>query len=108
MNERIKQLRTYLHLTQQEFADRIKVKRNTVATYEMGRSTPSGAVVSLICTEFSVNEKWLRTGEGEPFLVKEPEQTLKSRLESALAKLDDNDWNSLKKLVTLIKENPHP
>ena len=48
MGERIKELRKALGLTQQEFADRIKVKRNTVATYEMGRTTPSDAAISLI------------------------------------------------------------
>ena len=41
MNERIKQIRKLSNLTQQEFADKIKVKRNTVATYEMGRSIPT-------------------------------------------------------------------
>lgn len=68
MNNRIKEVRTYFHLTQQEFADRIKVKRNTVATYEMGRTKPSDSGVSIICREFNVNEDWLRTGEGEMFM----------------------------------------
>lgn len=67
MNERIKKLRKALDLTQQQFADKIKVKRNTVATYEMGRSDPSDSAISLICREFNVNENWLRTGEGEMF-----------------------------------------
>lgn len=67
MNERIKKLRKALNLTQQQFADKIKVKRNTVATYEMGRSEPSDSAISLICREFDVNEDWLRTGEGEMF-----------------------------------------
>lgn len=67
MNERIKKLRKALDLTQQQFADKIKVKRNTVATYEMGRSEPSDSAISLICREFNVNEDWLRTGEGEMF-----------------------------------------
>ena len=68
MNNRIKQVRNYFHLTQQEFADRIKVKRNTAATYEMGRTKPSDSGVSIICREFNVNEEWLRTGEGEMFM----------------------------------------
>ena len=67
MNERIKKLRKALDLTQQQFADKIKVKRNTVATYEMGRSEPSDSAISLICREFNVNENWIRTGEGEMF-----------------------------------------
>lgn len=67
MNERIKEVRKSLGLTQQEFADRIGVKRNTVATYEGGRNIPIDSVVSLICKEFNVNEEWLRTGEGKMF-----------------------------------------
>lgn len=62
MNERLKKIRKALDLTQQEFANRIGVKRNTVATYEMGRSSPSDSAVSLICREFNVNENWLRNG----------------------------------------------
>ncbi len=66
-NTRIKQLRKALDLTQQAFADRLNVKRNTVATYETGKSKPSDAAVNLICREFHVNEEWLRTGSGEMF-----------------------------------------
>lgn len=62
MNERIKTIRINAGLTQQQFADRIKVKRNTVATYEMGRSIPSDSAIALICREFGVNENWLRNG----------------------------------------------
>ena len=56
-----------LDLTQQEFASRIGIKRNTIANYEAGRNEPIDSVISLICREFNVNEKWLRTGEGEMF-----------------------------------------
>lgn len=68
MNERIKTIRINAGLTQQQFADRIKVKRNTVATYEMGRSIPSDSAIALICREFGINEEWLRNGI-EPIYV---------------------------------------
>ena len=64
---RIKKLRKELDLTQQEFADKIGMKRNTVANYETGRNEPSASVISLICKEFNVNEDWLRSGNGEMF-----------------------------------------
>jgi len=67
VHERLKKLRKILDLTQQEFAERIGSKRNTVAKYETAANTPSAAVVSLICREFDVREEWLRTGEGEMF-----------------------------------------
>lgn len=72
MKDRIKALRKELGLTQEKFADRLGVKRNTIASYEIGRNDPIDAVISLICREFKVNEEWLRTGEGDMFL--EPEQ----------------------------------
>lgn len=67
MHERIKKLRKTLDLTQKEFGERIGVKPNTIATYEIGRNAPIDAVISLICREFGVSEEWLRTGEGEMF-----------------------------------------
>lgn len=67
MNERIKKLRRYFDLTQQEFADRIGVKRNTIANYEIGRNAPIDSVIALICREFSVRDEWLRDGTGEMF-----------------------------------------
>ena len=67
MNERLKMLRKALGLTQEEFAQRIGVKRGAIANYEIGRNVPVDAVYSLICKEFGVNPDWLRTGEGDMF-----------------------------------------
>lgn len=67
MNTRIKKIRKMLDLTQREFGERIGVKGNTIAQYELGRNNPVDSVLSLICREFNVNEEWLRTGKGEMF-----------------------------------------
>ncbi len=64
MRNRIKKIRREADLTQQEFADRLGVKRGTIANYELGRNIPIDAVISLICREFEINEEWLRTGKG--------------------------------------------
>ena len=64
MKDRIRKIRRDLDLTQQEFADRIGVKRGAIANYEIGRNVPTDSVVSLICREFGVNEEWLRDGIG--------------------------------------------
>lgn len=71
MNERIKELRKALKLTQQEFADRLNIKRGAIANYEVGRNEPIDAVISLICKEFNVNEEWLRDGTGDMFRAEE-------------------------------------
>lgn len=118
MKERLKLLRKTLHLTQQDFADRIGIKRNSLANYETGRNTPIDAIIVSICREFHVNENWLREGTGEIFqkltqdeqiatfigdLLKEEGDSFKRRLVSALAALDESGWNVLESLVDSMK-----
>ena len=67
IKDRIKELRKAKGLTQFEFADRLKVSRSNIASYETGKNELSGAAISLICRTFSVSETWLRTGKGEMF-----------------------------------------
>lgn len=67
MNARIRELRKNLGLSQTEFGERLGLKQTTIAGYETRGRTPIDAVVSLICREFSVNETWLRTGDGDMF-----------------------------------------
>lgn len=64
IGERIKQVRKAVGKTQQEFADVIGLKRNTIANYEIGQIQPSDRTIADICRVFSVSEEWLRTGAG--------------------------------------------
>ena len=64
LKDRIKAVRKHYHLTQAEFGDRISVKQATVAAWENNVRSPLDSAITLICREFSVNEHWLRTGEG--------------------------------------------
>ena len=100
MNERIKKLRKELKLTQQEFSDKLHIKRNTLANYEIGRNEPIDAVVALICKTYNVNEEWLRSGEGDMFLEL-PEEDEEAAYMSELLEDSDND------LYKLIKEIMH-
>lgn len=100
MNERIKALRKELKLTQQEFADKLNIKRGAVANYEIGRNEPIDAVVSLICKTFNVDEGWLRSGEGNMFLEL-PEEDEEAAYVSELLEDGEND------LYKLIKEIMH-
>lgn len=74
MNERLKMLRRFLDLTQQEFADRIGIARGNIGAYEVGKNAPSDAVIALVCREFNVNEEWLRDGVGEMFAPDVPNE----------------------------------
>lgn len=112
MNERLKKLRKALDLTQQEFADRIGIKRNSFANYETGRNTPIDAIIVSICREFNVNEDWLRDGVGDMFLptdrnaniakltkqlLNEESDSFKNRFVSMLANLTIEEWEFLER-----------
>lgn len=121
MNERLKELRKSLGLTQQEFAERLGIKRNAVANYEVGRNAPADMVISLICREFGVNETWLRTGDGPQFveltraeeiqkmvddIMRDHPEAFRRRFVTALAALDENGWIALEKFIdTFIDQN---
>ena len=62
MKDRIKQIRKEAGLTQEKFAERLGLKRQTIATYETGRSEPMDTIIFSICREFNINENWLRYG----------------------------------------------
>lgn len=120
MRERIKCLRKELKLTQQEFADKLKIKRGAIANYELGRNDPIDAVVTLICREFNVNEQWLRTGEGEMFntlsrdeevakffgemLMPAEGDDFKRRFISALARLNPEQWKMIEDVAVALTE----
>lgn len=87
VGSRIKEVRDFYGLTQQEFADRLRIKRGAVANYELERNAPIDAVISLICREFNVREAWLRDGTGE-MLEQLTEDEDRARFFGSLAKGD--------------------
>lgn len=117
MKDRFKELRKELNVTQQEFADKLKISRNFVAQIEMGSKVPSDRTINDVCREFNVNEEWLRTGNGDMFVpgikdkqisamladvMKSGEDSFRHRLVPALARLDDEGWDNLEKLIDMI------
>lgn len=74
MNSRIRTLRKALSLNQKEFAAKIGLKQSAVSYMEKNGSTITEQNIKVICSQFCVNEVWLRTGEGEMFLEVERTQ----------------------------------
>lgn len=68
MNERIKWLRNNLGLTQTGFAEKLNISQNYVWMMEKGERLPSNRTIKDICRIFNVDEVWLHTGTGEPFV----------------------------------------
>lgn len=119
MKDRIKKIRKELDLTQQKFADKLGVKRNTVGQWECGINAITDQVITSICREFNVNEDWLRTGQGEMFIKQTRDEQIasfigsvqsseddsfKKRFISMLSSLDESEWEVLEKMVIMLHE----
>lgn len=103
-NDRLKAARKKLGLTQQEFAEKLGIKRGAIANYEIGRNFPIDAVVTLICREFGINEVWLRTGEGgEDNMFTKVDAD--DRYSINLGKLSTTDNEMAQRMVNAISES---
>ncbi len=50
-----------------EWTGRLKVSKNTIASYERGETAPDADVLALYRSEFGIDINWIATGEGEMF-----------------------------------------
>lgn len=112
MKDRIKAVRKAKNLTQQRMADELGLKRNTIATYEIGATTPSDRTIADICRIYNVNEAWLRHGVEPMFRSRSREDEIASfmagllggegtdfqrRLVSVLARLTVDEWDLIER-----------
>lgn len=122
MHDRIKSIRKALGITGAEFAARIGITASSVSTMENGKSNPSEQTIRSICREFGVNEVWLRTGDGEPFLATDYDAELgdlvrtrllnrpmdfRRELITALLRFDPDgpEWQVLETIVRSVAES---
>lgn len=66
INDRIRELRGKLGLSQAAFGEKIGLSRDEVKNIEYKKTTPKEITIPLICEKYSVSEEWLRTGHGDP------------------------------------------
>ena len=114
MGERVKELRKALGLSGEKFGEKIGLKRNSLSQIETGKNNLSEQNILAICREFNVNEEWLRTGSGEMFkdmtldeeiisfvgdIQWDASNTFKKRFVSAIAKLNEEEWKVLEKII---------
>ena len=67
IHDRVKQIRQSTGLSQVKFAERLAVSSSYIADFELARKPIKERIIRLICTEFNVDERWFRTGEGEMY-----------------------------------------
>lgn len=117
--QRVKELRKELNLTLEKFGKPLGVGKTAISKIENGENSLTDQMIISICREYNASEEWLRSGEGEMFLpltrnqvitdfaadlIKE-EDSFRSRLIEALAKLSEDEWEVLEKIAKNLTEN---
>lgn len=107
MNERVHLIRKSLNLSRAAFGEKLGVSGDVINNLERGRVDVKDSMVKLICSIYSVDEAWLRTGEGEMFIpttrsqeiadfvgniLKGEEDNFKRRFVAMLARLNESEW----------------
>lgn len=103
MNNRLKELRQYLHLSQKEFGDKISITQNHISSLENGRRTLNDRTIKDICNTFGSSEEWLKNGTGEMMIdlvgqLDDVDPETKDMLRKILA-LKDEDKDKIKKII---------
>ena len=65
--ERVKAIRKAKEMSMEQFGERIgNISKSTISNIENGNRNLTDLMLKSICSEFNVNEDWLRTGAGGP------------------------------------------
>lgn len=70
INQRIKQLRETMKLSQVKFVKHISISPGHIASIELGNRNVPDRIIRLISLAYGVSEHWLKTGEGEMFTTR--------------------------------------
>lgn len=67
MNNRFKEIRKELNMTQKEMGSILGILNSTISDIEKGKANLTDRNITLICEKLAVSEEWLRFGTGEMF-----------------------------------------
>ena len=87
LGKRVKEIRSSLKMTQEEFGSKIGIKKNSLSQIESGKNSLTQQNIVAICKVFNVNESWLRTGEGDPFIKVSREEELQRLIDESMKEI---------------------
>lgn len=119
VNDRIKELRKQLNLTQTEFGDRLHVSRGVINNIDQNIVEPKPLFLDNVAATFNVNRLWLETGEGEMLadmsreekigrliadILDDSPESFRRRVFEILVDLDADGWKKLQDAAELLAD----
>lgn len=99
INERVREVRKSKGLTLEKFGQPLGLKKSALSVIENGINNASEQLIKSICREYSIDENWLRTGEGDMSSLELDEDTV--LIESLLNDVDEPVYELIKKFMKL-------
>lgn len=114
INDRIKQLRKSLNLSQTDFGKKLGVSRDVINNLDRSAVDPKPLMLDHICSVYNVNPDWLMHGTGEMLLERDSgdeiaeflsslldddDTSIRKRFILALSKFDGDDWATVEKFL---------
>lgn len=100
IKERIKEIRKYYQLNQDDFGKKLGITRSVVVNIELGRAPIKNLLIDHVCDIYSINKEWLLYGTGE--MLKSTEQHLLNDLVKEFD-LDEDELSIIKSYINLPK-----
>ena len=100
IKERIKEIRKYYQLNQDDFGKKLGITRSVVVNIELGRAPIKNLLIDYVCDIYSINKEWLLFGTGE--MLKSTEQNLLNELVKEF-NLDEDELSIIKSYINLPK-----
>ena len=119
VNDRIKELRKQLNLTQTEFGDRLHVSRGVINNIDQNIVEPKPLFLDNVAATFNINRLWLETGEGEMLadmsreekigrliadILDDSPESFRRRVFEILVDLDADGWKKLQDAAELLAD----
>ncbi len=119
LGKRLKDIRKQLDLNQTEFANKLGSTLGALSKYETDKVVPNDVFIHHLCKLFSINEVWLKTGEGDMYIAITEEDRFAELLGELLVteneqikdiitksiELDDRDLDFVYQLVNRLLED---
>lgn len=102
INERFREVREHLKLSQDDFANMANRTRSEIKNIEYNKTSPKEEVIKAVCAAHGINRKYLELGE-EPMLMPAPEEDT-AYINDLLAESDNPFYETIRAILRAYSE----
>ena len=102
MGEQLKKLRNSLRLSQEKFAERLGMSRDTIYNYEKGKTAIPHDLIKRLCQEFNVSADYFYFNKDKPLVE---ETTIADSFTKVLQDCTDFEKQQLMDMLNIIRKN---